>query len=126
MGMEGDAGGYVFFDGGVLPQTPDRLQLRLVTDVVGLPSTPVPQEERPRAGPFTFGLSVRVIPGRIVDTPQRVEAEGTAIALKRIAVTPSETRIALHLSPAPGRDWLYGSGPGTRRAMEASSTCREA
>ncbi len=102
-GMEGDTGGYVLsFDAGVPSQAPERLQLRLVTDIMGLPSTPVAQGERPCAGPFNF--SVRVIPGRVMDAPQTVEAEGTRITLKRAVVTPSETRLVLHVSLAPGAD----------------------
>ena len=101
-GMEGDTGGYVFsFDAGVLPQTPDRLRLRLVTDVMGFPRTPSPQEERPRAGPFTFDFSVPVIPGRVMASPQTAKVDGTRITLQRVVVTPSETRIVLQLSPAP-------------------------
>jgi len=104
-GMEGDTGGYVLcFDAGVLPQAPERLALRLVTAVMGLPATPAAQGERPRAGPFTFAFSVPVIPGRVMDTPQTVEAEGTRITVKRAVVTPSETRLILQVSPAPDAD----------------------
>ena len=39
-----------------------------------------------------------------MDAPQTVEAEGTRITLKRAVVTPSETRLVLHVSPAPGAD----------------------
>ena len=47
-GMEGDTGGYVLsFDAGVLSQAPERLQLRLVTEIMGLPSTPVAQAPSP-------------------------------------------------------------------------------
>lgn len=45
-----------------------------------------------------------VIPGRVLDAPQTVQAEGTRITLRWAVVTPSETRLVLHVIPAPSTD----------------------
>jgi hypothetical protein len=73
--------------------------------VVVLEPLPTPEEEA-IVGPFTFDFSVPIIPGRVAEVNQTVEAAGVAVRLERVVVTPSETRAYLRFdSPSGEADW---------------------
>jgi len=58
-------------------------------------------------GPFTFEFSVPFLSGQTVEVQQTVEANGIAIRLERVVVTPSETRATLCFQPPEGKKaWL--------------------
>jgi hypothetical protein len=57
-------------------------------------------------GPFTFDFGLPLSPGHTVEVQQTVEAAGIALELKRVVVTPSETRALLCIE-SPGHEWEH-------------------
>ncbi len=67
-----------------------------------------PAHEEQVGGPFNFSFSVPFIPARVAQPDQTVTASGVAMALERLSVTPSETRVFLRYDPPNGQtelDW---------------------
>jgi len=127
----GEGAEVICFDAAPVEGTPTELDLRLVMEleefvlppaaleppltpdsppaeppmVVVLEPLPTPEEEA-IVGPFTFDFSVPFIPGRVAEVNQTVEAAGVAVRLKRVVVTPSETRAYLRFdSPSGEAEW---------------------
>jgi hypothetical protein len=124
-------GAYVTsFDASPVEGTPASLRLRLTMHLAKLvpvdqapptPTTPLTEpssstvivvpamtlREEIVGGPFTFDFSVPFIPGRTVEVQQTVEAAGVAVRLKRVVITPSETRATVCFEPSDGgtREW---------------------
>ena len=57
-------------------------------------------------GPFTFDFDLPLSPGHTVEVQQIAETAGVALELKRVLVTPSETRALLCIE-APGDEWEH-------------------
>ena len=125
-------GAYVLaFDAAPVEGAPAELDLQLVMEVRGFvlplnapepPPTPISPPGEPPAsmaveaqpvpegaivGIFTFDFSVPFIPGRVAEVNQTVEAAGVAVRLKRLVVTPSETRAIVCFEPPDGGQWEW-------------------
>jgi hypothetical protein len=117
-------GGFVFsFDATDLQGAPLTLNLHLevelmeFTSPVGEPPSPSVQDSAPDqpesavvtyegtlVGPFTFDFDLPLNPGYTSEAQQTVETAGVALELKRVVVTPSETRAFLCIE-TPDDDW---------------------
>jgi hypothetical protein len=75
-----------------------------------LPAMTVPEatpvREGTSVGPFTFDFGLPLSPGHMIEVQQTVEAAGVALELKRVVVTPSETRALLCIE-SPGHEWEH-------------------
>ena len=136
-------GAYVTaFDASVVEGKPERLHLHLTMHLVELvpvdqspvtPTVPLPEpsetgvivaqaqpmREEVVGGPFTFDFSVPFIPGQTVEVQQTVEAAGVTMKLKRVVITPSETRAILCFEPPDDIEWtlLADLDAGDGRAL---------
>jgi hypothetical protein len=123
-------GGFVFsFDATDLQGIPSTLDLHLEMELrefvlpPNRPALPSAQEKLPAlpaltvaeatpvregalVGPFTFDFGLPLSPGHTVEVQQTVEAAGVALELKRVVVTPSETRALLCIE-SPGHEWEH-------------------
>jgi hypothetical protein len=141
-------GAYVLaFDAAVVTDAPEELDLQMVMELVlspdapGLSPTPsgplaelpesmvVTAESQPApgeeaiVGPFTFDFSVPLIPGRVAEVNQTVDAAGVVMTLERVVVTPSETRTYLRfdLPDGAGTHWMpvmMLEAPGNKKSQE--------
>lgn len=134
------------FDLTVLDPVPNVLNLRLELEVYGVTvlkrtQIPDPSDEAlwGHGTPFVFEFSLPVDKmARVLAEPQTATDQGIAITLKRVTVTPSQTRLVLcYEAPDPTRQWtliphltasgeLVEGGGGVREvASEAGQTCNE-
>ena len=122
-------GGYIFsFDATGLPEAPSTLDLNLEVELrefivpANTPGQPVAQDKAAAqpagaavaeagparsgavVGPFVFDFRLPFLPGYTVDVGQTATAAGVTLELKRVVVTPSETRALLCIE-APGDGW---------------------
>lgn len=121
-------GGFVFsFDATDLQSVPSILDLHLEIELeefvlpANEPALPPAQENLPAppsvivagatamregalVGPFTFDFGLPLSPGHTIEAQQTVEVAGVALELKRVVVTPSETRALLCIE-SPGHEW---------------------
>jgi hypothetical protein len=87
-----------WFDAGAITEQPAELALRLTIPELRAveqvdPQSPARQFTVP--GPFTFEFTVPFVPARVAEVNQTVVANGTAMTLERVVVTPSEARLFL-------------------------------
>ncbi|HEC34896.1 MAG TPA: DUF4179 domain-containing protein, partial [Chloroflexi bacterium] len=118
-------GAYVTaFDASVVEDKPESLHLHLTMHLVKwtlvkAPTATLPEPSEPGVivaqpqtlreemvgAPFTFDFSVPFIPGQTVEVQQAVEAAGVTMKLKRVVITPSETRAILCFEPPDDIEW---------------------
>lgn len=83
-----------------LPPAQENLSAPPVVTVAGTTA----MHEGALVGPFTFDFGLPLSSGHTIEVQQTVEAAGVALELKRVVVTPSETRALLCIE-SPGHEW---------------------
>lgn len=110
-GKEGVA---LAFDGAGIAGSPAQISLDLSLGVTCNTGTPPRCQQT-----LTYDFTLPFHPGRSINLHQVVSANGHALALERVVVTPSETRLYIHwqkddLQPPPFRPTRSGlSGPAS-------------
>jgi hypothetical protein len=106
-------GGYVFsFDASDLQGMPSSLDLYLEVELREF--LLLRKGEGAVVGPFTFDFDLPLNPGHTIEVQQIVETAGVTLELKRVLVTPSETRALLCIE-APGDEWEHWAVVATLR-----------